>query len=99
MDGDSGAFAGSPLESGAFERAFGEPLAGLLDLDTWLPGEDLGALYGRLREEVAAAVAQEERIYGGIRRSVLPRLVERTGPPEAGVFRASVADLERIHRG
>ncbi|GAC1433056.1 MAG: hypothetical protein NVSMB65_06830 [Chloroflexota bacterium] len=82
-----------------FQRAFGEPLANLLDLATWQPGEDLDALYERLTQEVDTAVAQEERIYDGISRAVLPRLSEGAAPPEAGVFQAGVADLERIHRG
>jgi len=60
-----------------------EPLARLLDLSTWLPGENLDALYGRLRDEVALAVAQEERIYGTIRRAMLPQLLETVAAIEA----------------
>src|SRR5260370_21287259 len=89
----------APLEAEEYEQAFGEKLAQTLDLDTWQPGENLADLYGRLQQEVADAVMQEDRIRSRIRTEVFPRLESRPGAPSgAGVFQATVSDLERVHR-
>jgi len=88
------------VDAHEFETAFGEPLARALDLDTWQPGENLAALYGRLEEEIEQAVRQENRIRDRIRQEVFPRLRTRPGaPPDAGVYQAGVEDVERVHRG
>lgn len=88
------------VDAHEFETAFGEPLVQALDLDTWQPGENLAALYGRLEEEIEQAVRQENRIRERIRQEVFPRLRTRVGaPPDAGVYEARVEDVERIHRG
>ena len=42
-------------ETSDFESAHGEPLAKVLDLDTWMLGENLLSVYGRLEQEVADA--------------------------------------------
>jgi hypothetical protein len=90
----------APLEAEEYEQAFGEKLAQTLDLATWQPGENLADLYGRLQQEVADAVMQEDRIRSRIRTEVFPRLESRPGAPSgAGVFQATVSDLERVHRG
>ncbi len=89
-----------PIDSQEFEAAFGESLARTLDLDTWEPGENLAALYQRLEHEVEEAVRQENRIRERIRREVFPRLRDRsTAPRGAGVYQATVSDLEKVHRG
>ncbi len=83
-----------------FERAFGEPLARTLNLDTWSAGEDLAALYQRLEREVGSALRQEDRLHAAVRQEVLPRLAGRPGaPPAAGVFRVSIDEIGRVHRG
>jgi hypothetical protein len=83
-----------------FRVAFGESLANTLDLHTWQPGENLANLYGRLEQEIEQAVEQENRIRERIRYEVFPRLSKRNGAPTgAGVFAASVAEIEKIHRG
>lgn len=88
------------VDAHEFETAFGEPLARALDLDTWQPGENLAALYGRLEEEIEQAVRQENRIRERIRQEVFPRLRTRAGAPsDAGVYQARVEDIERVHRG
>ncbi|HXG36825.1 MAG TPA: hypothetical protein VNL15_07635 [Dehalococcoidia bacterium] len=88
------------VDAHEFEAAFGEPLARALDLDTWQPGENLAALYGRLEQEIEQAVRQENRIRERIREEVFPRLRTRVGaPPGAGVYQARVDDVERVHRG
>ena len=89
-----------PVDPEEFKAAFGEDLAQALDLATWVPGDEMDALYGRLEQEVEAAVAQETVSRAQVRAVVFPRL--RTRPdalPGAGVFQATVADLERVHRG
>lgn len=83
-----------------FRAAFGEPLAQALDLDTWQTGENLAALYDRLETEVKEAVRQEDRIRERVRRDVFPRLATRPhAPREAGLYRAPVEEIERVHRG
>lgn len=85
-----------------FETATGEPIERVLDLETWQPGDNLAALYAHLEEVVADAVGREDRLRAAIRHTVFPRLgaADRRGaPPNAGVFRATVADIERVHRG
>lgn len=100
---DPGPAAGVPLvDAREFETHTGEPIQRVLDLDTWLPGENLAALYARLEQVVAAAVRREDRILDAIRREVFPVLASpgRTGAPrDAGVYRARVEDIERVHRG
>jgi hypothetical protein len=83
-----------------FASTFGEDLRRTLDLDTWLPGEDLAKVYGRLAEEVRAAVEQEGRVLQAIRAEIFPRLGNYPGAPKgAGKYEAKWATLERIHRG
>lgn len=83
-----------------FEAAHGEPLANVLNLDTWMPGEDLLSAYGRLEQEVAEAIAQENDVRKAVREKVFGRISTALGaPPNAGVYQAKRADLERIHKG
>jgi hypothetical protein len=83
-----------------FETAFGESLTQTLNLDTWVLGEDLAELYGRLEEEVARAVEQEDRITNAIRQEVFHRIATAPHAPKgAGVYQAQSVDLQRIHRG
>jgi hypothetical protein len=64
-----------------FNSGFGEPLAKALDLNTWSRGEDLADLYGRLENEVAAAVEQENSVRPRLRELVFPRIRTRDGAP------------------
>ncbi len=83
-----------------FSSGFGERLSETLDLDTWSAGEDLGEVYARITAEVRDAVEQEEEVRKAIRRVVFPALASHPGAPKgAGVYKAEVEDLERIHRG
>jgi len=83
-----------------FESAYGEPLASTLDLETWQPGENLAALYGRLEEEIHEAVKQEKRIRERVRENIFPLLRTRPDrPSEAGVYQATVQQVERVHSG
>lgn len=91
---------GPVIDQQTFEDATGERLSTVLDLDTWHRGEDLGALYERLEATVRDAVGQEDRIREGVRARIFPALRTRPGaPPGAGVYRSTVADIERVHRG
>ena len=88
------------VEADEFVEAFGEPLRQTLDLDTWQPGENLAALYGRLQAEIEDAVRQENRIRGQSRQELFPRLRTRPdAPANAGVWNARLDEIERIHRG
>ncbi len=88
------------VSSAEFETAHGEPLAKVLDLDTWMAGEDLLAAYGRMEQEVAEAVAREDEYRKQIRDLVFNRIsTAPQAPSNAGVYQARPSDMERIHRG
>ena len=83
-----------------FEAAFGEPFLNTLDISTWMLGEDLAESYGRLEQEVAEAVAQEDEHRKAIREVVFSRIGNAPGAPiNAGVYQARRGDIERIHTG
>lgn len=83
-----------------FEAAFGEPFLNTLDISTWMLGEDLAESYGRLEQEVAEAVIQEDEHRKAIRDIVFSRLGSTPGAPHnAGVYQAKRSDIERIHTG
>lgn len=86
------------LTGDEFLESHGESLSKTLDLDTWTPGADLLAMYQRLASEVQNAVREEHDYIATIRRDIFPKLRSRPGaPPTAGVYQASVEDLERVH--
>lgn len=83
-----------------FTRSFGEDLHRTLDVDTWITGEDLNAIYDRLEAEVRDAVEHEEEMLSRIRKEIFPRLGDYPGAPKgAGVRSAEMTALEKIHRG
>src|SRR5438874_1489317 len=97
---DPAPLASSQVPDTAFSAAFGEPLSAVLDLATWRSGEDLPTLYGRIADEVQAALEQEARVREPIRQLVFPRLGAFPGaPPGAGVYQATLDELKRVHRG
>jgi hypothetical protein len=72
----------------------------VLDLKTWSLGADLGEIYRRVNAEVQEAVAQEDATCARIRKELFPKLTDyESAPACAGVYRATLGDLERIHRG
>ena len=88
------------VDAASFQEAFGEPLLTTLNLETWTSGENLAGLYTRLASEVDAALRQESQVREAIRAQVFPRLGAWEGAPAcAGVFQATEAALERVHRG
>jgi hypothetical protein len=92
--------ASKPVTSAEFEAAHGESLAKVLDLDTWMAGEDLLAAYSRLQQEVAEAVSQEDSQRKIVRQVVFDKLHQAPGAPyNAGVYQAKTGDLERVHKG
>jgi len=89
-----------PAPLATFQEAYGEPLSAVLDLESWHTGEDMLATYERISTEVEAAVRQEARMRDPIRADILPRIPLATGAPRgAGVYRAPVDELKRVHRG
>jgi len=90
---------GLEVSSGDVAEGFGEDLLHALDLATWTADDDLAAAYARIEAEVRDAVAQENALHHYIRRALFPRLGKYHGAPRgAGVYRANLADLRRIHR-
>src|SRR5437016_5162027 len=88
------------IDADEFIASFGESLSQTLDLDTWQPGENLPALYGRLEREIEEAVRQESGFRERIRQEIFPRLAERPGAPQdAGVYAARPEDVEKVHLG
>jgi hypothetical protein len=89
-----------PADSDEFESAYGERFADTLDLDTWKLGEDLAAAFGRLEQEVEAALKKEDEYRQQVREVVFPRLAAAPdAPANAGVWQARASDLERVHKG
>lgn len=86
------------IDDEAFGSAYGESLDATLNIDTWQLGGDLEGLYQRLEEEVHDAVATENAMRETIRREIFPRLRTRPNAPKiAGCYRATTADLRRVH--
>lgn len=87
--------------SEAFRQSFGEPLAEVLNLASWRPGNDLLKEYARLEREVAEAVEFEGQMEAEVRAKVFPKLkAARGAPPEAGLYAdITPAEVELTHRG
>jgi len=82
-----------------FKAATGESIESTLDMATWQPGVDLGALYQRLEAEVGPALEQERRVQSVVRSEIFPLLRKAPdAPAEAGVHQAKPSDLEDVHR-
>lgn len=83
-----------------FDESFGESFARTVDFNTWRPGEDLVAAYGRLEQEVAEALAREDEYSRHIRSEVFPQIAHVPGAPAcAGVYAADLADIQKVHGG
>jgi hypothetical protein len=75
---------------------FGEKFAEVLNLDTWVPGEDLASAYGRLEIETQRAVEQEDRTRSRVREIVFPQIRQRAGASaNAGVYDVGVEPLQK----
>ena len=90
----------APSDSDEFSRAFGESLERILDPESWTAAADLVNTYARLEQEVRISVDQERRLRSTLRETLFPRIevVARAGP-SSGVYRATLEQIERIHRG
>lgn len=98
LDADSAVTDNELIDDQAFQRAFNEPLAAALDLDTWPHGGDMVALYHQLEREVFAAARDEQGHLDSIRAHVLPAIARRPGRPEgAGFYPFTLDDLRRAH--
>ncbi|WP_376793833.1 hypothetical protein [Thermogemmatispora sp.] len=87
------------VDARAYKEAYGESLEETLDIEKWQRGEDLGAFYAKLEDEIKEAVASEEAQREPIRREIFPRIARRPGAPRiAGCYRATVDDLRYTHR-
>lgn len=97
----SGLLIVSGSEPDEFEAAYGEKLSRMLDLDTWVPGEDLVSIYGRLEAEIHQAAADESELAKKVRAVVFDRMATRSDLPadRAGLFIAEPDDLLRVHNG
>jgi hypothetical protein len=89
-----------PVSLPEFEAAFGEPFQKTLDLKTWTQGENLAESYNRLEQEIAEALAKEDRYRKVVRERVFSQLKDSPGAPKnAGIYQANRKDLERVHSG
>jgi hypothetical protein len=87
-------------DDGGFQATFGPSLESVLDVNTWRTGDDLDTIYDQVSSQLEAALRQEARVHNPIRTAIFQRLRDRRdAPPGAGVYRASVDDLKRIHSG
>ncbi len=92
---------GSGSHDREFEELYGEPIAKALDLSTWQTGVNLEELYSRIGDEqVAEALRFEQRTKQPIRDFLFSRISTRKeAPPDAGVYQATLEQIERTHRG
>ncbi|HMC89966.1 MAG TPA: hypothetical protein VKI17_10480 [Gemmataceae bacterium] len=90
---------GPSLSAEDFQKAFGEDLRGVLDVDRWRVGSDLAEEYERMDSEIRQAVAEEDALQERIRTVVFPKLEELQRAPNAGVHAARPEELEAVHRG
>ena len=86
--------------SGAeWERAYGEKIEHMLNLDTWKSGDDLPGLLERLDREIGEALSQEDNLQRQIRDLLFPRIGKQKGAPKnAGVYQATADQLDRVYR-
>lgn len=83
-----------------FEEAYGEPFDRTLNLDTWIHGEDLMEMYGRMEQEIADAVIMEDSYRKIIREEVFSKIKDSpSAPRNAGVYPVRKEDLEKVHTG
>jgi hypothetical protein len=100
MPDSNGAADNSTQVEDAFRKAFGEPLAQTLDLNTWRQAGRLGDLFGQLQQEISSAQELETAARRAIRDKVFPRLREQLNAPScAGVFKTKKRELEAVQRG
>lgn len=86
--------------SADYFASFGEQLQQTLDLRSWRPGVDLLREYGRIEEEIAAAVTFENEHVARIREEVFPQLAFKGGDvPEIGFYSATVEEIARVQSG
>jgi hypothetical protein len=92
--------ANAEVTAQEFQAVCGETLAQVLDVDSWVVGEDLSEVYGRLADEIRRALVVEDRVRARIREALFPRITAYPGaPPGAGVYQTDPATIERVHRG
>jgi hypothetical protein len=87
------------IDAREFARISDEPVESILNLSTWSPDPDLGALIDRIEREVGEAVERENAAAANIRRMVFPLIGKNNrqdAPPDCGVYRVDPSDLKRI---
>jgi hypothetical protein len=87
------------ITSAEFEAAHGESLSKVINLDTWMAGEDLIAAFDRLQQEVDEAVSQESEYQKKIRDVVFDKINSLPTPHNAGVYQATPQDIARVQKG
>ncbi len=76
----------------------GETLDAILNFNSWSDGDDLGASYDRLENQVHEAIKQQERVNRQIDRRVFPLIAARPGAPKgAGLYKVSLEQLKLTH--
>jgi hypothetical protein len=91
----------STLDAESFANSCGETIDQVLNLDTWERDPDIASLCQRIEDEVGHAVETENRLSVEARTSIFQSLSDLTrpnAPPSAGVYKASVEDLQRVIR-
>lgn len=89
------------VDESAFQGFCGEPLADVLNLDTWERDPDLAALCQRIEAEIRQAVHDEDTLSQATRSELEARLGDTTrsgAPPNAGIYAARTEQLQRVCR-
>lgn len=87
------------FDAADFEAAYGESLLDTLNLDTWSTGESLADAFGRVEQEIAEALEKEDDYRREIRKSLFPKLATKSDAPGAGLYAATIPELEKVQRG
>ena len=87
------------FDAADFEAAYGESLFDTLNLDTWSTGENLADAFGRVEQEIAEALEKEDDYRREIRKSLFPKLATKSDAPGAGLYAATIPELEKVQRG
>lgn len=100
IPGQNGSFQVDLPTMDEFDEAYGESFEDALNLDTWRTELGLIENLARIEAEIAGAVAIADE-YRTLTRSVFFPLLRtwRDVCKDAGVYSATQADLDRVHRG
>jgi len=89
--------AGTIIPTEEIERTLDEPFSHTLDVASWDRGLTQAALE-KLETQIGEAVEQEHEIVRVVRREIFPHIAGDEGAASAGVFQATLDDIDAAQR-